>query len=63
MESPRVAVIDDELVAQGSRAEIIGHSKPMQEVFRLEAKVSPLTCNADPGHSGQTEERTKPPTQ
>jgi two-component system response regulator AtoC len=37
--------LKEALFAQGSRAEIIGHSKPMQEVFRLVGKVSPLTCN------------------
>ncbi len=37
--------LKEALFAQGSRAEIIGHSKPMQEVFRLVEKVSPLTCN------------------
>jgi DNA-binding NtrC family response regulator len=37
--------LKEALFAQGSRTEIIGHSKPMQEVFRLVGKVSPLTCN------------------
>ncbi len=37
--------LKEALFAQGSGAQIVGHSKPMQEVFRLVEKVSPLTCN------------------
>ena len=37
--------LKEALFSRGPAAEIIGHSQPMQEVFRLIEKVSPLTCN------------------
>ena len=37
--------LKEALSARAFGADIIGYSKPMQEVFRLIEKVSPLTCN------------------
>jgi len=37
--------LKEALFKQGRHANIIGRSRPMQEIFRLIEKVSPLTCN------------------